>query len=152
MLRSPPNHSMKERMDMWSIPEPNTGCLLWIGALDEDGYGVTKFKRKTKSAYRESYKLSKGEIPKGLVLDHLCRVRSCINPDHLEAVTNFENHRRGRWANQTHCKNGHLLAGDNIYWRCENQFGLKTNRGCKICRNAANKRCNDRKRGLLVIT
>lgn len=75
--------------------EPMSGCWLWMGKIDIKGYGAIKFEGKYMKAHRESYKIYKGEIPKGLDLDHLCRIRSCVNPDHLEPVTRAENTRRG---------------------------------------------------------
>lgn len=72
--------------------EPNSGCWLWAGADNGDGYG----KFRGEYAHRLSYKRHKGPIPDGMHLDHLCRVPCCVNPDHLEPVTNKENARRGR--------------------------------------------------------
>jgi hypothetical protein len=74
----------------WDV-DPNTGCWLWSGALNEFGYGITGSKRWGYLAHRASYARFVGPIPEGLELDHLCRVRRCINPDHLEPVTHREN-------------------------------------------------------------
>lgn len=70
------------------------GCWLWEGAL-RGGYGRVKLDGRTQAAHRASYELHVGPIPSGLVLDHLCRNRSCVNPAHLEPVTTEENIRRG---------------------------------------------------------
>jgi len=78
------------------------GCWLWTGFINRYGYGVlTALPRKpgrarARAAHRVSYEWFVGPIPAGLTIDHLCRVRRCINPDHLEPVTNAENLRRGR--------------------------------------------------------
>ena len=75
-------------------PEPNSGCWLYLGPLQPDGYGGITFNGKTCRAHRVSYTIFKGEIPPGLELDHLCRVRCCVNPDHLEPVSRLVNVRR----------------------------------------------------------
>lgn len=80
----------------------NNGCWIYTERKDTLGYGVFYFKHVGYKAHRISYELVKGPIPKGLVIDHLCRIRSCINPDHLEAVTQAENVRR-TWL-PPHCK------------------------------------------------
>lgn len=83
-------------------------------------------------AHRFSYQLYKGNIPKNLVIDHLCKNPSCVNPDHLEAVTNRENILRGISpaainSKKTHCPKGHKLSGDNVYI-------YRNSRWCKKCR------------------
>ena len=68
-------------------------CWLWTGRLYKEGYGEFGWNNGHGRAHRFSYTYYKGKIPNGLVIDHLCRVRSCVNPDHLEAVTIRENRR-----------------------------------------------------------
>jgi hypothetical protein len=87
--------SVEERF--WSMvwPEPNTGCWLWGGAITNRGYATLSIHKKTYSAHRFSYELLRSQIPNGLILDHLCRVRWCVNPDHLECVTYQINVLRG---------------------------------------------------------
>jgi hypothetical protein len=86
------------RSEIDFIPEDRgykTACWIWQLASDKDGYGAKKHKRKSIKAHRFYYEKKFGPIPEGLVLDHLCRVRSCVNPDHCEPVTNTVNIRRG---------------------------------------------------------
>jgi hypothetical protein len=72
-----------------------TPCWIWQLALSEDGYGSVSVGRSTVAAHRFYYEQRFGPIPEGLELDHLCRVRSCVNPEHLEPVDSAENTRRG---------------------------------------------------------
>jgi hypothetical protein len=120
---------MRERLAHFISPEPNSGCWLWTGAL-RDGYGsYTSYDagrvpmRKTSNAHRVVYEEFVGPIPAGLQLDHKCRVRCCVNPDHLEPVTQRENILRGEGvaavrAKQMTCKRGHPLAWDGWQRRC----------------------------------
>jgi hypothetical protein len=110
-------------------PEPSNGCWLWAGYVNERGYARLTYRGKIYRAHRFSYEAFVGEIPEGLVLDHLCRERSCVNPEHLEAVTNKENILRGvgpsaKNAKKTHCPRGHEYAytdktGSRVCRECE---------------------------------
>lgn len=71
------------------------GCWDWVGATNPGGYGHWYSKSGTCLAHRRVYEMHKGPIPAGLTLDHLCRRPICVNPDHLEPVTQYENWRRG---------------------------------------------------------
>jgi DNA-binding XRE family transcriptional regulator len=86
--------------------EPNTGCWLWAGADNGQDYG----KFRGEYAHRASYAMARGPIPQGMHLDHLCRVPCCVNPDHLEPVTNRVNAQRGRAGH--HMKNGGAPRAD----------------------------------------
>lgn len=91
------------------------GCFVWQGALTS-GYGSTTYNSKSWRSHRLSYTLTKGPIREGLVIDHLCRNRACINPDHLEAVPQRINVLRGDTARKDNiCKRGHKVVGDNVW-------------------------------------
>lgn len=113
---------------------PN-GCWVWTGARDKRNYGlVNRREWDTVLAHRISYSLVVGEIPEELTLDHLCRNTSCVNPDHLEPVTQRENVRRGMApaginARKTECDYGHPYDDANTWW------DKRGNRVCKICNN-----------------
>lgn len=72
-----------------------SACWVWLLSIRPDGYGQYRLDGRPRLAHRIAYERANGVIPDGLELDHLCRVRACVNPDHLEPVTNRENTRRG---------------------------------------------------------
>jgi hypothetical protein len=117
-------------------PEPNTGCWLWTHTVDAEGYGRYMLNYKAVLGHRESFRLARGFLPpKGMHLDHLCRQRSCVNPDHLEPVTSRENTRRGITAEvnrakqlaKTHCPSGHA------YDEANTALTRQGFRRCRIC-------------------
>lgn len=111
------------------------GCWLWTGSTSS-GYGQIMDNYRNLRVHRVVYELTRGPIPVGLQLDHLCRVRHCVNPDHLEPVTNRENAIRGvmpqqtraRMLARTHCKRGHPFVGDNLHIT---PAGARECRACK---------------------
>jgi len=98
---------------LWARVEKTETCWLWTGKPSTGGYGrIGTVGKKLAPVHRVAYELLRGPVPDGLVLDHLCRVRHCVNPDHLEPVTQRENILRGegaaaKAARRTHCPAGH---------------------------------------------
>ncbi len=108
------------------------GCWFWQGSKYQNGYG--KYGSRGIMAHRIFYTLFKGEVPTDMALDHLCRERTCVNPEHLEIVTMVENVMRGesthaKNARKTHCKKGHELTGANLYIH-----PTRGHRQCRTCR------------------
>lgn len=97
--------------------EKTEECWIWRGRIGSNGYGHFTVKRMPFTAHRVAYTLAKGPIEDGLVIDHLCRNRACVNPDHLEPVTQAENVQRGLRGRlrtiRTHCPKGHAIEGYN---------------------------------------
>ena len=126
-------------------------CWLWTACKFPSGYAQIRANGKTMLAHRLAWESVNGQIPTGLTLDHLCRVRNCVNPSHLEAVTIRENILRGHGEAATNaikvrCMHGHLLSRDNLY-ESDIRRGWRTCRTCVLARSAVNYR---RRRGLSV--
>lgn len=123
----------------WDRVDQEGECWLWMGGKISSGYGAFHFQGRQILAHRFSYQIANGLIPKGLEIDHLCRVTNCVRPDHLEAVTHKENVRRGiGWsgshARVTHCPRGHEYSADNTYVTPD---GERMCRACKVFSNKA---------------
>ena len=137
MLRMKPM-PFADRLKLLSSTNPG-GCWIWEGGQKgpaDHPYGAVKYKRRSWLAHRLAYEMLVGPIPDGMPLDHLCRVRLCFNPKHLEPVTTRTNLLRGLTlpaenASKTHCKHGHPLSGDNLY--VYTRDGISA-RACKTCR------------------
>jgi hypothetical protein len=114
----------------WSRVIKTGDCWLWENPK-KSGYGEIKIDGKMEKAHIISYRMDIGPVPKGLELDHLCRNRSCVRPDHLEAVTHIVNVRRGLAGAynkiKTNCRNGHPFSGENLRIRPNGK------RNCRAC-------------------
>lgn len=109
--------SVIDRLDEKIQTSP--GCWEWLAYRNKKGYGRFKLDGKVVEAYRVVYEMAIGPVPNGLHLDHLCRNKGCVNPAHLEAVTQGENTRRGDaskfQSSKTHCPSGHPYDEANTY-------------------------------------
>lgn len=133
---------LPKRIQEKFLPCPISGCWFWIGAGNRNGYGTSCKDNKQAYAHRVVYEYLVGPIPEGLELDHLCRVRCCVNPRHVEPVTPLENMMRGESfaainARKTHCIHGHPLSGDNLIVRPHPSCRTGFQRACRVCYNRA---------------
>lgn len=135
-----------------AIPMGPNACWRWKGANQgpERGYGQVSWMGESMGAHRAAYLILVGPISEGKHLDHLCRNRLCCNPQHLEQVSKRENTLRGEGpaavhAKKTHCKNGHLLAGDNLRNLPKVFKAGSTRRQCKKCLAAYNRKYHAKK-------
>ena len=120
------------------------GCWEWIAYVNPKGYGDFNVSGRPVHAHRVAYELLRGPIPDGLHLDHLCRNTSCVNPDHLEAVTPADNALRGfgvlaKHARKTTCARGHVFTAENTSL-------TKLGRRCRTCHRQNEKERRDRRK------
>lgn len=127
---------MNERFRLRLDIQPETGCWNWTGYRNRNGYGQFYFNGRQRPAHCYAWEVKNGPVPYGTEIDHLCRNRACVNPDHLEAVPHRENILRGVGpivvnATKTHCVHGHEFTPENTmtYRR-----GNSLRRYCRTCR------------------
>lgn len=141
----PPNSFMLADFMFFVSVTPT--CWVWKGRIKDTGYGALYRRRLFDDyAHRISYRLFVGEIPEGLTIDHLCRNRVCVNPEHLEAVTQRINNLRGtgvsaRHAVATYCQRGHPKSEANTYYAPDGRGGC-----CRECYLLRSRRQQQRKR------
>lgn len=118
-FRVPNNSTLQFRLEIGSIPEPNTGCWLWLRNIEGSGYPMIKYKGKNIHGNRAAWEVYRGPIPDGLCVLHSCDVRSCINPDHLflgtkrdNAIDMVKKGRANRPAGERH--SGSKLTDENV--------------------------------------
>ena len=135
--------SFEERLKSNIVALDTDTCWIWTGYKNEGGYGRFRGRKGSDKvlAHRASYEFYCGDIPEGLVLDHLCRNPSCVNPKHLEPVTRNENSQRGlinEQVQRNHCVNGHDYTDKNM------RLDARGHRVCRECQRvyqrAAKKR------------
>lgn len=136
MVKPMPIEALALPLRFWAKVKLNSsGCLEWMGARNNLGYGHFRWEGRTRGAHRVAYQILIGAVPDGLQLDHLCRNRACVDVDHLEPVTASENVRRGlipeirrqQHAHVTHCPQGHAYAAPNL------QITKAGHRKCREC-------------------
>lgn len=140
----PPTQEIKmkkrDEQRFWSKVKKTHTCWIWLGIQDGRGYGRFSLKHKFYKAHRICFELVNGSIDNSLTLDHLCRNRLCVNPQHLEQVTQRENIMRSPIApaainsRKTHCANGHEFTPENTYINTHSDRRYTTpKRMCRTC-------------------
>lgn len=160
--------SVEERFNNLFIPVTESGCWIWLGALNEGGYGVfrvsnewlldypgvnttlNKSRHVQVQAHRVSYALIFGKISPDLTLDHLCRVRCCVNPYHVEEVTARENTLRGFSSSaiamrRNCCVRGHPYDSANLYF-------YRGQRMCRECMRGAVRKMRARRKNISSVS
>jgi hypothetical protein len=131
----------------WSKVEKTDGCWIWTAYRDRAGYGRFLFNGSVGAAHRFAYEMFVGALMPGMTIDHLCRTPWCVNPAHLEQVTNHENLMRGlpgEKARRTHCKWGHPRTEETTY-RLKGPKGFVVSTYCRICARESRRRSNAKK-------
>jgi hypothetical protein len=129
-------------------------CWFWTGYKNPKGYGKITVNYKPIMAHRYSYEYYIDSIPKGLVLDHLCENKDCVNPAHLEPVTNQENLIRGKVGqknaihhkSKTHCKNGHEYTEENTKYIQRKTGYIRLTRSCVKCYNLSQSKFKSKRK------
>jgi hypothetical protein len=141
--------SLRQRIESKFIPEPNSGCFLWLGYLNDKGYAKIRIGNQLQFVHRVYYEMERGPIPAGTVTDHLCKVKCCVNPAHLEMVTSQVNGQRAGRPRQFYCLQGHEFTPENtgVYARSSRKGYY---RRCKICFNAWQRKRKQKERETML--
>ena len=145
-LAKPPKIVGDDVARFWSKVDKTKDCWTWTGILKPDGYARFRVGPRLQYVHIYSYRLLVGEYDSSLQLDHLCRTRHCVNPAHLEPVTQKVNMERSSHATRKDCRYGHPYAGDNLY---VNPAG---SRACKECHRQRNLAYRAKLRSLSHVT
>ena len=127
-----------------------TNCWEWTGALNTDGYGIFYYPGNSRLAHRVAYEHDIGPIASGMHVDHKCIVKHCVNPDHLQQVSNLENQllaveRKENFSSaKTHCKRGHEFTEDNTRYYLKPHTNT-VKRSCRACKKVHNERYRSRR-------
>jgi hypothetical protein len=142
---------LRKKLQVSPCPDKRLGpCWLWTGPIRKGslarggGYVYIHFKGKGEYLHRLIYRTLVGRLVKGKQIDHLCKVRHCANPNHLEQVTQLENIKRGSWyigknARKTHCPKGHSLRNARFRTRVNSVSGSYIQRECRVCDGARSR-------------
>jgi hypothetical protein len=147
--KSIPTLTTKQENRFWSkvdVPYQPSCCWEWTGSTSPKNYGYVVIGTQTFKSHRVAYRVLIGPIPGERDLDHLCRNPRCVNPDHLQPVTNAVNTRRGhgccsRNRRKTHCKHGHEFTPENTYSPPHRPGG----RECKTCKRQLHREYDKRR-------
>jgi len=129
---------MRTTKKFWSYVEKTSTRWVWTGSINSDGYGNLRWINSNCKAHRVSYEICIGKIPEGFTIDHLCRIRNCVNPEHLEPVPHKVNVLRGfgvagNYARRGTCSYGHELTPENT----------RISRGARVCVICKRLRANE---------
>lgn len=125
----------------WQKVNITDGCWTWNGGTTVHGYGQMSVNYRKVLAHRFAYELLVAPIPAGMEIDHLCRVRRCVNPRHMEPVTHAEN--MARQVPRSHCPQGHEMTEANTVRRADTGYRM-----CRQCRDERNRRGYQRRKAL----
>ena len=134
--------TLEERF--WGKVRKGAKCWEWQAALNSSGYGAFSIRRRWHGAHRVAYELVNGPIPPQLTINHICKNRRCVRPDHLDLMTEAEN--KGWEREKAHCPQGHPYSEENIYyWR-----GWRKCRTCVLERAKKKQKENYKPRTLVL--
>jgi hypothetical protein len=140
--RVPKGTPIRDRIRAW-VEVDNAGCWIWQSVISVNGYAHIGTDGSTRSAHRVSYEAFVGPIPEGMVIDHLCRNRACVNPEHLKPVDQRSNVMRSPIAlgainaAKTHCAQGHPYDAGNTYVYARPGTTIRVCRTCSRARTRA---------------
>lgn len=124
------NPAALAKLEQASSPS-ESGCVEWHRAKTASGYGVLTISKQLVYAHRLAYWLAHGPVEPGMVIDHICHTRACVNTDHLRVLTNEQNASEQARTRKTHCVEGHALTGSNLRVHIDSK--ARPHRHCVTC-------------------